>query len=196
MFAHLFRWKARDRCKEITVFLPLRAQPLQRQEHFDLPLDRALEMNGLGRVVVGGVEFDDDFAGILSCEIELSIKDTRPQTVFEVVKILERLGAPKGSELRIPGKKTAQFGTSECLALCINTSDWPVETYVSAHIPETVIGLTSALETAGRLIGTWEGSDEIVLYFYGAHFPKMKKAVVAYCVKDTLCANYSIKQIV
>lgn len=194
-FTRLFGRKSEPRDQNVVIHLALRSQPAQRGEYFEDPLEEMLDAEGLGWVVGGETELAEEPAGVRSCEIELSVRDTTPHTIQKIIAMLELLGAPKGSEIHIPGKAPVPFGITEGLGLFLNGTDLPSEVYESADINETINGLSNAMSGTGVLRGYWEGNRETALYFYGARFDEMKKAALAYSARDPLCAQCRLEQI-
>ncbi|PYD67179.1 hypothetical protein CDI09_04395 [Komagataeibacter nataicola] len=112
------------------------------------------------------------------------------------MQALDELGAPKGSELRLPGTAAPiAFGMMEGMAIFMNGTDLPAETYARSDINKTISGLRAALGQTEALQGYWEGSRETALYFYGSSFAAMQAAVADYIQSDPLCARCRIEQI-
>lgn len=195
MFAKLFRRKSASRNPIVVAHLNVRSQPLQRGEFFEDPLDELLAEEGIGCVVGGGTELADEPAGIKSCDIEISVTDTDPASIQKIIVMLEKLGTPKGSELRIEGKAPIPCGVMEGLALFLNGTDLPREVYETSDVNATLSGLSDAMIGKGMLLGHWEGSKETALYFYGPSFDAMKEAALAYTVRDPLCRLCRFEQI-
>ena len=195
MFAKLFRRKVAPINPIVVAHLNVRSQPLQRGEFFEDPLEELLAAEGMGGVVGGRTRLADEPAGISSCDIEISLNDTDPDTIQKIIVILEKLGAPKGSEIRIEGRVPAPFGATEGLALFLNGTDLPREVYESADVNTTLSGLSNAMTGKGMFLGHWEGSRETALYFYGASFDAMKEAALAYTASDPLCRQSRFEQI-
>ena len=195
MFAKLFRRKDTPKKQIVVARLAARLQPIGRGEFFEDPLDELLDAAGLGSVVGGGTELADDPVGIRACDVEISAADTSPDTVKKIIAMLEGLGAPKGSEIRIEGRAPVPFGATEGLAIFLNGTDLPREVYKQSDVNVTIHGLSDAMAGTGEFRGYWEGSKETALYFYGTHFDEMKKAAQAYADRDALCAQCRIEQI-
>ena len=191
----MFRHKIATRNPIVVVHLNVRSQPLQRGEFFEDPLDELLAEEGMGSVVGGGTELADEPAGLSSCSIEISVTDADPDTIQTIIVLLEKLGAPKGSEMRIEGEAPIPFGVTEGLALFLNRTDVPGEVYESSAVNATLSGLSDAMIGKGILLGYWEGSRETALYFYGTSFDAMKEAALAYTVRDPLCRQCRFEQI-
>lgn len=195
MFAKLFRRKVAVKNPIVVAHLNVRSQPLQRGEFFEDPLDELLAKEGMGSVLGGGTELADEPAGISSCDIEISLIDTDLAAIQKVILMLEKLGAPKGSELRTQGREPIPFGMMEGLAVFLNGTDLPGEVYESADVNATLSGLSDAMIGKGMLLGHWEGSRETALYFYGTSFDVMKEAALTYMVRDPLCGKCRFEQI-
>lgn len=195
MFAKLFRRKSDIRTSIIVAHIAARLQPVQRGEFFEDPLDASLVALGLGSVTGGRTELADDPIGIRSCDVEISPKDTAEQTIREIINILERLGAPKGSEIRIQDQEPVPFGVLEGMAVLLDGTGLPRQVYEQSDINSTLAGLSKALLGKGQLRGHWEGSRETSLYFYGASFAEMRDAATTFASADPLCAQCRIEQI-
>ena len=65
-----------------------------------------------------------------SATLNIKVTESSPEVVRLVIATLERLGAPKGSTLTIGAeKRDVAFGTTEGLAVYLNGTDLPAETY-------------------------------------------------------------------
>jgi hypothetical protein len=196
MFGKLFRKKPAEEQNIIVAHLAARMQPFQRAEYFEDPLDAALRKQALGEVTGGGTTMAADPVGISSCDIELTANDTSEATIAEIIRLIERLGAPKGSRLHVPGQVTPiPFGQMEGMAIFLNGTELSRETYAQADVNKTIDGLSNVLGARGALFGHWEGSSETALYFYGKSYDAMTGAVADFLKSDPLCDKCRLEQI-
>lgn len=72
-----------------------RAQPMERGDLFEDPLQEMMEQAGIGEVTGGGTQLSKTFE-IAFCELEIFAQDTEPATVGAIIEMLEKLGAPGG----------------------------------------------------------------------------------------------------
>jgi hypothetical protein len=176
--------------------LNARVQPLDRGEFFEDPLDEALRQANIGEVTGGGTQLADEPAGIAWCEVEIELAEASDNAFQKVISILENLKAPKGSKLIDPmSNREYLFGVSDGLALFLNGTDLPAETYATSGINELVEQCIKVLGSDGRLLGNWEGSKEVGLYFYGGSFARMKSALEPIITHHPLCQSCRLEQI-
>ncbi len=196
MFASLFRKKAPPKKNPvIEARLAARLQPIPRGDLFEDPLNERLSDLKLGHVIGGGTELADDPVGIQACDVVMEVWNTSPETIAAIIAALEEFGAPKGSELRMEGQPPVPFGVTEGMALYLNGTDLAPEVCEMSDINTTLEGLFGALAGEGRMFGHFEGSRETGLYFYGAHYARMRELALAYAASDPLCENCRIEQI-
>lgn len=87
----------------VVAHLNARLQPVQRGSVFEDPLDAMLHEMGIGEGVGGSTALAPDPVGISACDVEIAVKDVSQTVLKQVMRALDQLGAPKGSELRLPG---------------------------------------------------------------------------------------------
>ncbi|MGS0648648.1 hypothetical protein ACU81Q_13580 [Komagataeibacter melomenusus] len=180
----------------VVAHLNARLQPVQRGHFFEDPLDAILKKMGIGAVTGGGTALAPDPVGVSACDVEIAVKDGSETVLKQVMQALDQLGAPKGSELRLPGSAAPiAFGVMEGMAIFLNGTDLPAETYARSDINKTIEALAAALDQTGELRGYWEGNSETALYFYGSRFAAMRAAVADHIQSDPLCARCRIEQI-
>ncbi|MCU0800432.1 MAG: hypothetical protein MUD11_01440 [Rhodobacteraceae bacterium] len=195
MLGKLFGRAAKPAPVVIVARLNARLQPMQRGDIFEDPLDAQLRERAMGKVVGGGTEMAPAPYGIAACDIEIALNDGADGAVQQVIEILERLGAPKGSVLRLPDGAARPFGLSEGMAIFLNGTDLPAEVYATSDVNQTIDGLHAALGDAGFMMGHWEGPEETALYFYGMDYARMQALAAAYAETDALCSRCRFEQI-
>ncbi|MGY6769884.1 hypothetical protein [Komagataeibacter sp. NFXK3] len=180
----------------VVVHLNARLQPFQRGHFLEDPLDAILKKMGIGEVMGGGMALAPDPVGVSVCDVEIAVKDGSETVLKQVMQALDLLGAPKGSELRLPAAAAPiAFGVMEGMAIFMNGTDLPAETYARSDINKTIEGPSAALGQKEELRGYWEGDSETALYFYGSSFAAMQAVVADYIQSDPLCARCRIEQI-
>ncbi len=100
----------------IIVQLNDRAQPIDRGELYENPLDALLRERGWAEVTGGGSRLAAS-GEIAHGDIEIRLERETPDILDAIVAALERLGAPKGSVLRDAATGKRPFGTTEGLAM-------------------------------------------------------------------------------
>ena len=147
-------------------------EPIDRGNRYEDPLQAALDEAQAGQVTGGGSQLNElgeiDHADI---EIELANLDAALRIVAE---ILEKTGAPRGSEL-IDGRDARvlrQFGTHECLAIFLDGVGLPDEVYANLDFDTTVSEIGTA---AGpdSYHGFRQGNEETGLFFFGSNADDM-----------------------
>jgi hypothetical protein len=127
--------------------LNVRAQPLDRGEVFEDPLDQILQAAGTGQVTGGGTMLGTD-GEIEFCDIEITVPDATDATLDAIREALEGLGAPKGSRLIWnDGANELAFGSFEGVGVYLNGTDLPDEVYEQSD-------LGFVYEEFGRLLGS------------------------------------------
>jgi len=126
--------------------LNVRAQPLDRGEVFEDPLDEMLQATAMGRVTGGGMLGEE--GEIESCDLEITLPEATDAAIGALRRALEGLGAPRGSKLIWnDGANELAFGTCEGLAVYLNGTDLPDSVYEECD-------LDVVYEELGRLVGS------------------------------------------
>lgn len=180
----------------VTARLNARVQPIDRGEHFEDPLDEALQELALGRVTGGGTQLADEPAGIEFCDLEIMLHDIGETTLQSVIARLERLGAPKGSRLIVESTGAEiPFGAHEGLAVFLNGTDLPDDVYARCDINHVLAEFDRLMGDKGRVKGHWEGSRDTALYCYGPSFTAMLAAIDPFMKSYPLCEKARVEQI-
>ena len=172
-----------------------RAQPLDRGELYEDPLDAVLQQHGLGRVTGGGTQLGEN-GEIAFCEVEVELADLSERALEILAGLLERLGAPKGSRLIVPSsEQEILFGTTEGLAIYLNGTDLPDEVYRDSDVNHVHAELGRLLGDGGKVHSYWEGPTETGLYLYGESFDDMKAAIAGFVETYPLCQKARLVQV-
>ena len=182
----------------IVAQLNAKLMPIDRGDVFEDPLDDVLQKGNLGSVTGGGtMQAADPSDGIKYIDLEICVQDDGPETQNTIITELERLGAPKGSILRVEETGTeVSFGTFEGLLLSINGTDLSAEVYESSDINELIEDLRDALGESHAYMGYWQGPKNTDLFFYGPSYESMAEKIQPVRTKYPLCEKSVLKQIV
>jgi hypothetical protein len=141
-------------------------EPIDRGERYEDPLQAALDKAGAGRVTGGGSQLNA-LGGIAHADIELELANL-DDALRIVAATLEAQGAPQGSELIVASQNRVvrEFGTQQCVAVFLDGIGLPDEVYAN-------LDFDAVLEELGKAAGdksfrgTWQGSQETGLFFFG-----------------------------
>jgi hypothetical protein len=197
MFRELFRQKVHPVHEKhfVVAQLNIRIMPIQRGELFEDPLDVALKKAGLGEVSGGGT-LQQKSGEIEYCDIEMHTAGESQHIIRTVVETLNRLGAPKGSELRLDTREEPiPFGDSEGLAVYLNGTDLPSHVYQECDVNVVRSEMHRLLEGIGSVVSEWDGPTETAIYAYGASFKEMSEQLAAFLATYPLCERCRVVQI-
>lgn len=197
MFGRLFKKKSQPQpAKQFLVAkINARLQPIHRGEFFEDPLETALKAIGTCEVSGGGT-LQSVSGEIEYCDIEIQCAESTRQTVNLIVSTLESLGAPKGSKLIIESTgEEIPFGTAEGLAVYLNGTDLPSETYRDCDANHVYAEFDRLLQDEGRVLSYWQGPRETAFYMYGKSFETMKQLLCAFLASYPLCAQWRIDRV-
>lgn len=172
-----------------------RAQPMDRGELYEDPLHALLQSKGWGEVSGGGSQLGST-GEIEFCEIEIALEGVSPAVLDGVIAELERCGAPKGSSLR--GEEVGaerRFGTCEGLAVYLNGTDLPDETYRDTDVNVVFDEFSRLVAGQGKIHSYWQGPTETALYLYGTSFERMRAALTPFLDSYPLCERARVVQV-
>lgn len=183
--------------QHITVHLNAKFQPTDRFELEDA-LQTVLEKLELGEVDGGGTAMLPS-GEISSCDIEVYLKDGSPETIAKLADILNHFGIPKNSKLQYQNalheESETDIGTLEGLALYLNGTNLPKETYANCDINYVIEKINELLQNSGQMYSYWEGPSETALYFYGDSYENMRNLMQPFLTDYPLCKKCRIVQI-
>jgi hypothetical protein len=167
-----------------------RAQPIDRGDRFEDPLDAVLKEAGVGEVTGGGCGLASGDSNEIEFDgIDIDLIDLGRGLPL-VIQTLERLGAPKGSRLEFDrnGKSEQMpFGVAEGIALYLNGTDLPAETYANADVNAVIERINAILAGKGAMMDFWEGPRETALYLHGRSAEEMSAALADFIKQEPLC---------
>lgn len=173
--------------------LNARLMPVDRGATFEDPLDEALKRFGIGGTAGAGTALYES-GEVKHSDIEIEIAKGHPDAAPTIIRVLESLGAPKGSKLRIDGNEIP-FGQTEGLALYLNGSDLPDEVYQTSDVNYVYDELNRLVDGEGMVFSYWQGPTETALYLYGTSFESMKAKIAPLIDTYPLCQKCRIVQI-
>ncbi len=195
MFKFLSKTKTKKQFPALIVArMNDRAQPIERGDLYEDPLQEMIEAAGIGEVTGGGTQLGAT-GEIEFCDIEIRTQDIEQSTVGTVVKMLEKLGAPKGSRLVIEGREETPFGKLEGLAVYLNGTDLPDSVYQECDSNHVFEEFNRLLGEVGKIHSTWQGPTETAFYLYGTSFDEMRKRLSGFIASYPLCQKARLLQI-
>lgn len=192
MFKKLFS-KAETELHTVVARLQDRCQPMDRGRYED-PLDGFLKANGLGEVSGGGTSLMET-GEIEYCDVELQLVSLAPEVLDAVADQLQAAGAPKGSALVQPDGSERAIGRNEGLAVYLNGTDLPDETYQDCDVNFVYSEFDRLLDGKGAVHSHWQGPAETALYMYGQSYETMHAALAEFIASYPLCARARVVQI-
>jgi hypothetical protein len=195
LFGKLFGRKTAVQSTLVVVRLNDRAQPLDRGEIYEDPLDEVLKKQGVGSVVGGGTLLSAE-GEIEFCDIEIEIHEPTVENIALIRQTLEELGAPRGSTLRIePELDELPFGNNEGLAVYLNGTDLPDDAYAQCDSNFVYSEFNRLLGSEGKVHSHWQGPTETALYAYGPSFATMQARLAGFLGSYPLCQRARVVQI-
>jgi hypothetical protein len=178
----------------VIVRLNVRAQPLDRGEVFEDPLDELLKAAGAGQVTGGGTMLGTD-GEIEFCDVEIMVREATGAILDAIREALERLGAPKGSKLIWNGADELEFGALEGVAVYLNGTDLPDAVYEQSDVNVVYDEFGRLLGDEGRVVSHWQGPQETALYLYGRSVETMLARIRPFLETYPLCDKARIVKI-
>lgn len=177
----------------VTVSLNARLAPADRADLEDAFTDVA-QHRGVDARVIGGGTLLAENGEVKACDIEIQLVDA---TQIDFVRdTFTAMLAPIGSRLHIPdGDAPIIFGAHQGLALYINGTDLPDETYEECNISHVVEECERLLGAQGRVNSHWQGPTETALYMYGRDFEQMVATIRPFLDQYPLCSKCRVERI-
>jgi hypothetical protein len=195
MFKFLSRSKSKKQFPALIVArMNDRAQPIERGDLYEDPLQEMIEAAGIGEVTGGGTQLGAK-GEIEFCDVEIRTQDTEPSTVGTVIQMLEKLGAPKGSKLVIEGREDIQFGKLEGLAVYLNGTDLPDDAYQECDSNHVFDEFNRLLGEVGKIHSRWDGPTETAFYLFGTSYGEMCRRLSGFIESYPLCQKARLVQI-
>jgi hypothetical protein len=141
-------------------------EPIARGDRYEDPLQAVLEKADAGRVTGGGSQLNEH-GGIAYADLELELANI-DDALRIVAEALEELGAPQGSELILPSQDRVlrEFGRQQCVAVFLDGIGLPDDVYANLDF-DAMVGELGRAAGDNSFRGTWQGSQETGLFFFG-----------------------------
>jgi hypothetical protein len=195
MFGRLFKRKTKSSAQYMVARLNARLMPINRGAIFEDPLNKELTERKAGEVTGGGSALSQ-LGEIECCDIEIELSGSTAETISLIIQTLEKLGAPKGSKLRVEAEdREVEFGVTEGLAVYLNGTDLSPETYAESDPDFICSEFVRLLGDEGRLLSMWHGPTETALYVYGRSFQTMNERLDGFLKSYPLCQKCRVVQI-
>jgi hypothetical protein len=198
MFGNLFKKKAVEVTAAgiIVAQLNARLQPTHRHELEDA-WEEISKKYSLPPICGGGTKIDPNTGEVEFCDLEFSVSDFSDKTIEQIKGTLEAMGTPKGSILHIHDEpvRRIDFGTQEGIAVYLNGTDLPDETYRDGDSNFVYEEFNRLLGDEGAILSHWQGDSETALYMYGKSFSTMKTLLMPFIDSFPLCAKARVVQI-
>ena len=179
----------------VTLQLNAKLQPMHRGDLFEDPLNEFLEENNLGGTSGGGTLLAENNE-VNNCDIEIDMSDISEASLNCVIAEIERLGAPKGSWLRLHDSATTlAVGKAEGLGVYLNGTDLPDEVYQSSDVNVVYDELEKRIDGIGKILSYWDGPEETAFYLYGDSFVAMQEKIADFLASYPLCQQCRVVQI-
>jgi hypothetical protein len=189
------RFAKRDPAVFLVAQLNARLQPMHRGEFFEDALDSELKSQQLGEVSGGGTLQAKD-GEVEHCDIEVEVSGDASAAAQTTIRLLEALGAPKGSKLHIEAQgREVAFGLHEGLAVYLNGTSLPDDVYKDCDSNFVHSELNRILEGRGRVLSYWQGPTETAFYLYGPSFVDMRSCIEEFLSTYPLCQQCRVEQI-
>ena len=158
MLSELFSGKKSEDGVYVIARLNDRAQPLDRGDLYEDPLDEVLQRAGVGSVTGGGTQLGEDNE-IEFCDIEIQVTAPLDDVMLLICSTLESLGAPIGSKLILESEdREIELGKTEGLAVYLNGVDLPDHVYQECDFDTVSDECTRLLGKEGKIHSYWAGS--------------------------------------
>src|SRR5688500_7790992 len=145
-------------------------EPIDRGERYEDPLQDALSAAKAGTVTGGGSQLNE-LGGIEFADIEIELSNLDDALVL-ATDVLEKAGAPEGSEILHGADVLREFGRQQCLAIYLDGVSLPEDVYAELDFERVVEQIGDAAGPAS-FRGFWQGPEETGLYYFGENADDM-----------------------
>jgi len=179
----------------VVATLNARAQPLDRGDFYEDPLDEGLRRRQLGKVVGAGTMMQPS-GEIDHCDIDIELIDLGEAALAGLKSVVTEIGVPKGSLLRIgETNNRIPVGAHEGLAVYLNGTDLPDAVYEECDVNYLIGEFERLLGRFGHYVSHWQGPEETALYLYGPSYAEMERAIAPALEACPLCQKARLAQI-
>lgn len=184
----------------IQVTLNAKLQPMHRHDLEDA-LNEIFETENIKAEITGGGTGQEKNGEIAYCDLEIGLKEPSEKPVKQIIGLLEKILAPKGSKITIFSEdknaepKITHFGKHEGLALYLS-NNLDDKVYEECDVNVVYGEIQKLLEEGkeGRIESYWEG-EETALYLYGNSFDSIHKTIKPFLNEYPLCKKCRVVKI-
>lgn len=175
-----------------TVTLPESIDPEDREERYERRLAEFLAREHRGEITGGGSALSPT-GEIEYVDIELLLADA-DETPQRVARGLERVGAPRGSILRVgdgPTGSLLTFGSWDRFSVYLDGVSLPPSVYQSANVDDVADEIYERLKACGdgQIRGSWAGPTETAIYIWAQDVEGVASALSSVLTSHPLCQN-------
>ena len=145
-------------------------EPIDRGERYEDPGQDALSAAKAGTVTGGGSQLNE-LGGIEFADIEIELANL-DDAVALTTDVLEKAGAPQGSEILHGADVLREFGRQQCLAIYLDGVSLPDHVYAELDF-ERVVEQIAEAAGAESFRGFWQGPEETGLFYFGSNADDM-----------------------
>jgi hypothetical protein len=176
--------------------LPARICPLDRGDIYEDPLAHELADTGLAEVTGGGTMMDAD-GDIRFVDLELRITGALAPALDVIVAGLDRIGAPKGTQIiDDDGQTLRTCGTRALVGVALDGISLAPEIYDSATADDVIEEMLDALGPGHAYAGHHRMATHTVVYFQGKDRDAMETAIIGRMPRVPLCQNAEVRGVV
>ena len=176
MFSFFKKESQKENIKVITLQLNDRCSPITRGQMYREPLDKYMELKGLGEVEGGGTQLEKSGERAY-CELEIMIENESAFNIEELKTEIERIGVPKGSYLILDDETIFPLGTLEGVGVYFRYMEAPEKLFDEIDMDDFWDGIDEAVKEYGKYHDNWQGSEIAVFYYYGLNAELILKKI-------------------
>jgi hypothetical protein len=181
----------------LVVTINDKVMPVLRGEIYADPLHQFLKENQYGEVSGGGTR-QLPSGEIENCEIEISLErdNIDDALVKEIIKQLEKCGAPKGSFLFVENTgDVISFGVNEGIGIYIDSINQQDDVYKNIDAKALANEIIQIANLESSIIRSWQGKTEIGYYFYGKSFENIRNSIETIIQSNPVYKTVRLNQI-
>lgn len=151
----------------VSVRLPLKIGPIERDEFWEDPLSDKLQDGTIGEVTGGGTMMAAD-GGIDYCDLEIEMADLSDDRLDKLQSLISELGAPKGTAfVDDDGETLRTFGDISVVGIGLDGSGLPDSAYEGFDPDEFNDTIVAALGDGHSYGGSYAGARYTYFYYHG-----------------------------
>jgi hypothetical protein len=181
----------------LVVTINDKVMPVLRGEIYADPLHLFLKENQYGEVSGGGTR-QLPSGEIENCEIEISLESDNidDALVKEIIKHLEKCGAPKGSFLFVENTgDVISFGVNEGIGMYIDSTNHQEGVNQNTVDQALANEVSQIANLESHIIRSWKGKTETGYYFYCRSFENIRNSIETIIQSNPVYKTVRLKQI-